>query len=177
MKKVENQELKLNLLNQTYYDNYLFKLEQRDPKYFKEVMDNYIIFQTDDNYYIVINIQKPSIHKDLWFDDEQPIPEKSEELFIQYNLQINGSRLNLGEDIYIYNGYRVSTKDNLVSIGDSWKSDKIRNLTYKRDLTEAEKAEIKSIFDILLDSYIERLKKYYKRYSDKVHCRGYWVNR
>lgn len=178
MRKVENFELKLNLLNQTYYNNYLIDLQSRNPKYFKEVMDSYLILETDDGYYVVINIAKPGIDKDLWFDDEQPIPEKTEELFIQYNLQMNGSKFKFdNNDLYIYDPYTIKPKDNLVKVGNMYKADKIANYTYKRDLKQDEIDMVFEICNILLDEYIERLKRYYKRYADKVHCRGYWVNR
>ena len=177
MEKIENFETKLNLLNQTYYNDYLVKLQFSNPKYFKEVMNDYIIFRTQDNYYIIINIAKPKIDKDLWFDDEKPIPAKTEEVFVNYNVELNGSKFNLKDDLYIYDPYTYHGNENLVKVSDCFKSDKIQNFTYKRDLTEEEKIIIKEIYSILFDNYVERLKKYYKRYSDKVHCRGYWVNR
>ncbi len=180
MKKIENLEEKKYILNKTYYNDYLLKLEQKDNKHFQELINDYIIFKTNDNLYIILNISKPGIEKTLWFDDEQPIPEKTEELFIQENMKLNGSKYTrYNEDIenaYLYNPYN-GANDNLVTVACSYKSDKISNLTYIRDLTADEKIFIKSIIDILIDEYIERLKRYYKRYNKNINCLGYWVNR
>lgn len=180
MKKIENDELKKYILNKTYYNDYLLKLEEKDNKHFKDLMSDYIVFETNDGLYVVLNIAKPSIDKQLWFDDEQPIPEKTEELFITYNMQMNGSKLtrynqNI-QNAYLYNPYRGS-KNNLATIACQYKSDTIANLTYFRDLTEEEKNFINAIVSVLIDEYIERLKRYYKRYNSKIRCIGYWVNR
>lgn len=180
MIKIENEELKKEILNKTYYNDYLLKLEEKDNKHFKELMNDYIIFETNDGLYIILNIEKPSIDKTLWFDDEQPIPEKNEELFIKYNMQINGSKFtrynsNI-QNAYLYNPYRGSKKG-LATVGSQYRADAMTDLTYYRDLTEEEKAFINTIINILIDEYVERLKKYYKRYNDKIRCVGYWVNR
>lgn len=180
MKKIENEELKKEILNKTYYNDYLLKLEEKDNKHFKELMNDYIVFETNDGLYIILNIAKPSIDKDLWFDDEQPIPQKTEELFINYNMRMNGAKFtryneNM-QNAYLYNPYRGS-KQNLATVACQYRSDKIADLTYYRDLTEEEKNFISSIVNILIDTYIERLKKYYKRYNNKIYCKGYWVNR
>jgi len=180
MEKIENEQLKKEILNKTYYDNYLLKLEEKDNKHFKEIMKSYIVLRTDDSLYVILNIDKPSIDKDLWFDDEEPIPKKTEELFVKYNLQMNGSKFTrYNEDIekgYLYNPYKGSKKG-LASILCRYRAENQDNFTYYRDLKEDEKTFINSIVTILLDEYIERLKKYYKRYNDKIYCRGYWVNR
>ena len=180
MKKIENRELKINILNKTYYNNYLLKLEQTDKKHFEEILNDYLVLETSDNLYIILNISKPSINKILWFDDEQPIPEKTEELFIKENMMLNGSKFTrYNEDIknaYLYNPYN-GTNNNLTTVACSYKADKMSNLTFIRDLTADEKIFIKSIIDILIDEYIERLKRYYKRYNKNIHCLGYWVNR
>ncbi len=180
MIKIENLEEKKNILNKTFYNDYVLKLEQKDPRHFQELINDYIIFQTNDNLYVILNISKPSIDKTLWFDDKQPIPEKTEELFIKENMMLNGSKYTrYNEDIenaYLYNPYN-GANNNLVTVACSYKADKISNLTYIRDLTADEKILIKSIIDILIDEYIERLKRYYKRYNKNIHCSGYWVNR
>ncbi len=180
MIKIENIEEKTNILNKTYYNNYLLKLEQTDPKHFKKLLNDYIVLKTDDNLYIILNISTPSINTTLWFDDELPIPEKTEELFIKENMKLNGSQLTRYIDninnAYLYNPYK-GVKENLLTVSCDYRADAISNLTYNRDLTADEKVVIKSIIDVLIDKYVKRLKKYYKRYNDKICCCGYWVNR
>lgn len=48
---------------------------------------------------------------------------------------------------------------------------------FVRDLTEEEEAEIISLFDDFKNKFIERLEKYYKRYSHCITSSTYWADR
>lgn len=177
MKIIENMEEKKRLLDQTYYNNYLLELEKRNNKYFNKVINEKLVVRTDDNYYIIINIEKPTIHKDLWVDDEKEIPEKTEQFFIKYNLIFNGRlESNTKDNMFIYSPYENTTENLVIASNDGY-SRAVGDNTFKRFLTKEEQAFIQRIYKNLLNDYIERLKKYFKRYNDKIYCRGYWVNR
>lgn len=179
MIKIENIEEKKEILNTLYWGDYIKNLETRDKKYFDKLMKNYYLFKTDDNYTIVIELDKPSIDSTLWFDDEKPIPKLSEELFINYNLH-NLRTINKKEHLktFIYNSFNnIDNKYNCVLCSQDGYSYSVNDNTFKRYLTDEEENIILQIDEENKQNYIKRLKTYFKKYSNNIHCMGYWVNR
>lgn len=149
-----------------------WKNEQSKKHYFFKTNNNYIIAIENEKYF--------SISKDLWFDDELPIPKKTKELFIRYNeIHCNDYEEN---DTYIfiqnyYNKFPEVVTIKCIKYLSDLDFEKKQNY-YKRELTEAEKIEFIKIKKLIKIKYIERLSKYFDKYGqEKVHCRGYWVNR
>ena len=63
-----------------------------------------------------------------------------------------------------------------VQLFDDW-AEEFRKQYNIREMTENEKEEYLSILKERNDQYLERLKKYFKRYGDKITTHGYWRNR
>lgn len=161
-----------------------------DDKYMNQLFKNSLYLKTKDGYYITFDT-KFDIDTDMWFDDEQPIPEKSEELFINYNMHNVrydfSEYLKAQEDLKKYRCCSASHSEMFISRcynDPEYKHVRINNASWQkeqaefvRDLTKEEIEEIIEFTEELKQNYIERLKKYYKRYNKNIWCRGYWVNR
>lgn len=146
----------------------------------------YIILKTNDDLYIFIDT-KPSITKDIYYDDEQDAPELTEELFINVNLRYN-FRYNL--DAWYKQKYDLETigcclgsySEKMYIESYSKYENYINAMKYEnhkvyRYLDEEEQNFIIQLYEKLKQIYIERLKKYYKRYNKNIACIGYWANR
>ncbi len=160
--------------------------QEKTCKYFHK---KYILLITKDGYILALE-NNPSISKTLWYDDETPTPEKTEQYFLNYNININLPYRNIikyleekerlqktggASGLYDYNGiYFSNCYVNKKRIDFDFLEDKRHFLRY---MTESEQAELLEIIKDLQNKYIERLKKYYKRYSKNIHVSGYWVNR
>ncbi len=160
--------------------------QEKDCKYFYK---QYLLIITKDGYILELD-NNPEISKTLWYDDETPTPEKNEQYFISYNINLHLPYRNVkayleekerlqkngcASGAYDYNGISLS-KDytNTKRVGFQVLSDKRHFLRY---LTSDEQDELIEIIKDLQNKYIERLKKYYKRYSKNIHVSGYWANR
>ena len=178
MKEITNIEEKKIILNSLYYNDYILDLETRDNKYFNQIMNRERLFRTNDGFIIRISEEKPTIDSDLWFDDEQPIPELTEELFINYNMSnLHNISEKDGLKTYIYNPYTGNNPYNVVKASQSSYAIRYDGDTFKRHLNDEEEAFIIDLDNEIKDKYIKRLKNYFKRYRNKIYCRGYWVNR
>lgn len=180
MKRIEEFEEKVNVIKKMYDNDYIERLRERDNKYFNEVINRYEILVTDDGLIVPIELEKYSIDSTMWFDDEQPIPEKTEELFIAYNSRKAKAFTNIDS----YGLTFVKTLRNREN--DIEKSKYVRAVErlgcydysdIVRRLNEDEQNEILKIYNEHEEKYIERLHRYWKRYNSKIHCCGYWVNR
>lgn len=160
--------------------------QEKDCKYFYK---QYLLLITKDGYILELD-NNPSINKTLWYDDETPTPNKTETYFLNYNINLNLPYRNINEylkekqrfketggatGLYDYNGiYFTNTYTNKKRIGFDYLNDKKYFVRY---LTANEQNELLKIIKDLQNKYIERLKKYYKRYSQNICVSGYWVNR
>lgn len=161
------------------------KQEQTCKYFYKKV----ILLITKDNYILELE-NDPTIKTTIWYDDEQEAPKLTEEYFINYNktnlpyrgindyleqkecLKTNGFAIGG----YDYKGFYFTspfTNDD-IRVNFDFRDDK-RN--FKRYLDDEEQEELLQIIKDLQDKFITRLKRYYKRYSNKIHVSGYWVNR
>lgn len=160
--------------------------QEKDCKYFYK---QYLLLITKDGYILELD-NNLSISKTLWYDDETPTPDKTEQYFLNYNININLPYRNINEyleekhrleitgeasGIYDYNGlYFTSNYTNKKRIGFDYLEDKKE---FTRYMTKEEQNELIEIIKGLQNKYIERLKKYYKRYSKNICVSGYWANR
>lgn len=197
-KKEETKELKtLKKLTSEEVEEIAKKLWDTE-KMQEFIIDKYDFYKTNDGLIIELEkVNKISITKTLWYDDEQEDPGKSEANFLIYNryntpgrnleayleekenLQKNGC----ASGRYDYNGiyftqqYYSNDKisNNIVSC--NWFDEKDDRF-FIRYLTEDETNDFIQLEKERKEQYIERLKKYYKRYGQKyVRTKGYWVNR
>lgn len=160
----------------------------------KYLINTYDFYKTNDG--LIIELQKTNkiaIDREMWFDDETEAPEVTEKNFIIYNRSnVPGRNLEAyleekeklenngcASGRYDYNGIYFISKnykhDFLVSC--NWYDDEQSKRNIKRYLTEEETADYIELMKERKEEYIERLKKYFKRYGKHVHARGYWVNR
>lgn len=187
-KIVDNYEefKKYYILSRDYVQKQSPEQQEKTCKYFYKKV---VLLITKDGYILELE-NNPSINKTLWYDDEQETPATTKQYFINYNIQINLPYRWLNEYLkekehlqkfgsasgaYDYNGiYLENCYTNKKLVGFNVADDKRYFVRY---LDEEEQKELLQIIKDLQNKYIERLEKYYKRYADKIHCSGYWVNR
>ncbi|MFA5407691.1 MAG: hypothetical protein WC343_02855 [Bacilli bacterium] len=175
MEKITNIEEKEKIVNTLYSDNWVLDLKVRDIKWYNNLMSKYDIYKTDDNYALVVDLDKPEINKTLWFDDEQPIPDLSEKLFINYNMHNIRYDLDDNKPLFIYHAHRNNKL--AVTVSQDGYSRIVDTDEFVRRLNDEEATFIKTIYNQFKNDYIERLKKYFKRYASNINVSGYWVNR
>lgn len=128
---------------------------------------------------ILPNYKKIDISRKLRFDDTKEIPQKSEGCFIDYNLKLNFRKFNEGLWFWLQQAYNDKNE------GSRVRNDHFQDFLYSsnndknfiRDLTKNEIKEVLNELNNIKNKYIERLKKYYKRYNKCIYNMGYWVDR
>lgn len=173
-----SEEEKLNFVKQIW--------RNETDKFYNKMLKQHIFVKTKDNLQMMIENEKYfKISKELWFDDEQPTPNKTKKYFINYNLMMNSNkckRINEIEKSYFttlqQNYYSIK---NSVCVGDYKDPDYYEKVKqseeYKRDMTYEEKQEYIKILKTIKCKYIERLSKYFDKYQQNINCCGFWVNR
>lgn len=166
----------------------------KDKKMQEFIIDKYDFYKTSDNLIIEFEkVNKISITKTLWYDDEQEDPGNSEANFLIYNrgntpgrsleayleekenLEKNGCASGRYDYKGIYFIKHYYDNNNVVSC--NWFDEK-DNRYFIRYLTVEEQEDFIQLEKERKAQYIERLKKYYNRYGKKyVRTEGYWVNR
>ena len=153
------------------------------------LVDTYDFYKTKDGLIIELEkVKKISIDKTMYYDDETEPPSVTENNFIIYN-RYNIPGRNLEEYLkekerlekegcatgqYDYNGiYFSQYNDYYVGVGWAYEKDKY----FKRYLTKEEQEDFIELMKERSTQYIERLKKYFKRYGKHVRTYGYWANR
>lgn len=162
------------------------------PKMQDFLVNKYDFFKTKDGLIIELEkVNKITIDKTMYYDDEYEPPKVNEENFIYYN-RSNAPGRNLEDYLeekerlntqgcatgqYDYQGiyFRVSYSDYENVVHCDWHDDKDKY--FKRYLTKEEESEYIKLMQERREQYIERLKKYFKRYKDKIHTYGYYANR
>lgn len=166
---------------------------ERMQNYCKKTEDFYIL--NDGLVLELEKVNKISIDSHFWFDDEKPIPENSEALFLNENIKFHLPERNYNNyweqweslqsgkgatGLYDYNGIqlRLNYSNNNIIVYACYQAMRECDRAYfKRYMTSLEVHDFNEIVKARQEAYIERLKKYYKRYGSKVRCSGYWVNR
>ena len=158
------------------------------------IVETYDFYKTSDGLILELEkVNKISITKTLYYDDETEDPGKSENVFLSYNrynvpgrnleayleekenLQKNGCASGRYDYKGIYFTKHYYNNDEIVACG--WADEKDDRF-FIRYLTEEETSDFIQLEKERKEQYMERLKKYYKRYGQKyVHTRGYWANR
>ena len=164
-----------------------------DEKMQDYLLKSYDFYKTKDGLILELEkVNKISIEKTMYYDDETEAPEVTENNFILYN-RYNVPGRNLEEYLkekerlqtqgcatgqYDYKGIYFTAHyykhENVVACG--WAHDKDERY-FKRYLTAEEEKDFIELMNTRKEQYIERLKKYWKRYGDHVSTHGYWANR
>lgn len=158
----------------------------------KYLVDTYDFYITKDNLIIELQkVNKLSIDKTMYYDDEYNAPDVNENNFIYYNrsnvpehslnnyLEEKERLLTQGcaTGKYDYNGiyFRLNYTNNDKVVNCNWFDDK--DQFFKRYLSEEEEKDYIELIKDRQQQYLERLKKYYKRYGKHITTYGYWANR
>lgn len=156
----------------------------------KYLVDKYDFYKTKDDLIIELEkVNKITINKTMYYDDETEPPVVNENNFINYNRSnIPGRNLenyleekeNLktkgcASGRYDYQGIYF-TKINEECFACDWSS-KHDERYFKRYLTSEEEKEYIELMETRKQQYLERLKKYFKRYGEHINTYGYWANR
>lgn len=200
IKKIEDYEEFTKLYRSNYkygyYGNKPITDEKRKELEQKDNINNfkrYSIYMFEDGYYFIVDT-KTHIDSTIYYDDETPCPNVTEEFFIHYNirnfqfdfdewikerddLQTKGycsGRIELKP--FINRNYSDDSK-NVYLVFWQYCGLSRRDHTTVRDLTDDEIDDILEISKQEKERYIERLKKYYKKYNKNIGTHGYWANR
>ena len=155
-------------------------------------VSKYDFYQLSDGLVMELEkVNKISIDKTIYYDDETDAPTINEENFLYYNRSNYPARnldayLEEKENLfkngcasgrYDYNGIylRKAFDDNNQLVHCSWFDEKDKY--FKRYLTKEEEQDFITLANERQEKYIERLKKYFKRYAKNVTTYGYWANR
>lgn len=157
----------------------------------KYLLKTYDFYKTKDGLILELEkVNKISIEKTMYYDDETEAPEVTESNFILYNrynipgrnleayleekekLQTVGCATGLYDYKGLYFETSYSNSEKMVCCG--WHDEKHY---FKRYLTEEEQNDYIELTNIRKAQYIERLKKYWKKYGQHVTTYGYWANR
>lgn len=181
----------LQLLNEKEAEQLAKELweSERMQKY---LLETYDFYKTQDGLIIELEkVKKITIDKEMYYDDEYEAPEVTERNFINYNgsnipgrnlenyleekerLETQGCATGRYDYQGIYFVVNYSNNDNVVCC--NWMDEK--NNTFKRYLTKGEQEDYIELQKERKNQYIERLKKYFKRYGKNVRTHGYWANR
>lgn len=190
--KKESKELKTLKKLTTEEVEELAKKLWDSPDMQKYIVNTYDFYKTQDG--LIIELQKTNkiaIDKTMWYDDETEGPDVNEKNFINYNnsnmpgrnlqayleekenLQKNGCASGRYDYKGIYFVAHYYNNDDIVSCG--WVDEKDKY--FKRYLTLEEQEDYIKIMRERKEQYIERLKKYFKRYNKNITTYGYWANR
>lgn len=148
-------------------------------------LKSHVYIQLDDGRFVSVTKAKPEIDKDLWYDDETKGPDASIfENFRQYNLSNAPKHFvpvlrDFGHEKKLalypcYSGDKANGR--LLSVGYAMDGDASR-LGAIEYLTGKDVEKFNKVIDGVRADYEKRLATYWKRYSSKVHARGYWANR
>lgn len=125
---------------------------------------------------------KPTIHSEMWYDDETDGPTVNFENFRNYNI-----RMGMPKTYEMTGRNRQGTGTlKMIPQYDGVEGFELAALTYEneedlkvksREVSESELKEINNSIKEVREDYEKRLKTYYKRYGDKIRASGYWKNR
>lgn len=160
--------------------------EWKDKRMQEYLIKNYDYYKTTDG--IIIEIEKAShlpMNKTIWYDDELPeneIPSASYENFILEN-EHNCNRYDCYLDelnkktttFYFCNQGNPTSYIDYDRYEDVYHYGKLRYSI--REITAEEMEEILQLYKEQKEAYLKRLERYYKRYGNHIHAKGYWRDR
>ena len=133
-----------------------------------------------DGWFVNCCDSKPAIAKTIWYDDETDGPDNNKATFLRANERNIREPLTDDRKYYLIKNYWRQTDEKLASISSYrvWEEPTPKESeNVIRQLTLEELAIINKAIEEVNVNFRKRLETYWKRYSDKVSVRGYWVNR
>ena len=117
---------------------------------------------------------KPTITKDIYYDDETADPGTSKAIFLAHNTPIR--TFTDDRKYYLIKHYCSQTNQKLASIITcrTWEEPTLKTIK------EVEPEELQAINEAIEEvnvNYAKRLETYFKRYAGKIRTHGYWANR
>jgi len=182
--KEEPQQPKLKTLRKATDEEKRERIAEdwQDDRMQNFIFNEYDIYITSDNlYFEVEKFNKLSINKTIWYDDELPAdqaPQADLNNFININTYHCNHYDNYKEELKrLSKFYFCQNNNNSVYIDYDRRNycDEVPNIM--RPITDEEMADILTIYEERKNNYIERLKKYFRKYGEHIHSEGYWVNR
>lgn len=159
-------------------------------KYAKNTHDYYIL---SDGYILEFEkVNKRSLTTTFYYDDETDAPDVNFDNFVYYNrhnIPFNSLNEYLSEKKrlqehgcatgrYDYKGIYISEKyDNCKNVVFYDFHDEKNEELFIRYLTEEEQQDFIKIAKQYENAYMERLRRYFKRYGQNIRTYGYWANR
>ena len=119
---------------------------------------------------------KPTIERELLYNDEYNGPETDWDGFYNYNMKYQYKKLQLyfrGCDLYFATSYKLDTKIISLNYYEDWEVPE----NAIRKVNAEELVLINAKIDEAIERFEKRLKTYYKKYADKITTRGYWADR
>lgn len=164
------------------------KEQWQDEKMQQYLLNTYEYYFTQDGYILEFEkASKRAITKELYYNDEYDAPQVNLFNFMQENKHnglvnaIEQAKKNLTiENVYfcLVSNHIKCEKQCFIYILDSWEiEDKKHFYKIFRNLTQDEKMDYLTIMEHIQAQYDERLKKYFKKYGNKITTHGYWANR
>lgn len=150
-----------------------------NEKMVKYCLTSSLYIQLNDKFVVVCS-KKPKIDSDIWYDDETKSPSVTFESFVDNNtrnlpnyFQLENIRFGNHRSLFIAPQYYADKTDGKLC-GLRYEDD---NFTDGRKVSKEELEIINQAVSEVRADYEKRLKRYWKRYSDKVTTKGYWANR
>lgn len=137
--------------------------------------------------FINCGVKKPRIEKDMWYDDETDAPKVTFEGFKALNMHHNAPatveeqmaernrKPYIVNNYYLRNGETTSPLKSIIFRNEFY--DRMDGYSEMRPATDEELELAREAIAEARADYEKRLEQYWKRYSNKVMARGYWVNR
>lgn len=123
---------------------------------------------------------KPSIRRDMYYDDEYAAPSTAMENWIAYNWRTAPDLLDTDRNrFFLIKNYCGKGGDRLASIAACrrWEEKPLTSCEPIREMTADEITAANAAIEEVRADYRKRLENYYKKYSDKIYTVGYWANR
>ncbi len=157
-------------------NNELVGLREELSKVWSEKMVNFCIKSTEyikiDNLFIAACDKKPSITKDIYYNDECEAPTNNKETFMTAQEHNFPQLIKDPTNLYLINHYDGS--ELIKGIAHFYPDEVRKGAT---PLTDEMVEEINKVIEKARAKYTKRLENYYKRYSDNIYIHGYWANR
>ena len=151
-----------------------------DAKMVRHSLESGKYVKIDDRFVCVCDL-KPSITKTIWYDDETEGPEANYQNFLQVNKHNFPSYWELmhryEDPLYIRVRFWNDKTDGRIATLEYIPKYHQENAELIRPVTPEDLEKINAAVEEVRQDYKKRLDTYWKKYSNQVSSRGYWVNR
>ena len=151
-----------------------------DAKMVRHCLESGKYIKIDDRFVCVCEL-KPSITKTIWYDDETEGPEANYQNFLHENERNYPGHWELmhryEDPLYIRVRFWNDKTDGRIATLEYIPKHHNENAELIRPVTPEDLEKINAAVEEVRQHYKKRLETYWKKYSNQVSSRGYWVNR